>query len=604
VIWKTIHIASETCQGKDFIHKQIHRQSDFVPGNDSIFNVGIVGGGPKGLYALEELFSRIKDEKISGNWQILWFNDTEDFGCGPNYQVDQPDYLLINYCIGHVDAWDRTKSASKNYLNFMDWIQKFRTDERKVKPTDFASRALVGHYLQYVTMQVIGSRSENIQLRLIPEKVRNIESNSEGKLWTQTDNGDYRLDNVLLTTGHCYRNLPLIDFQENSIPENYLTAAYPVQVLDKIPPKKKVGIIGWGLTCIDAALQLTEGRGGHFDKADNYIPSGNEPVLLPFSRNHLPIMPRGPIYGENTYKLHYLNEKWFDEIQTIQKQRKIDFRTEIFPWLERELNFAYYSTQLQTREASDVEAYITSLPEKERFSYRDLLFPNIPQTGKLQESYVRYVEFLISEAEKGELKSPLMAAAAVWREASPFIANIYREGGFTGESQKFLDKELFGSFCRTSYGPPIENMKKIKALMIAGIIQVQWETAVELTYYIEENQFILQSEENRENVDFIIDARIARPNLSVSNSELYQNLWKNKLVELYQNDGYRPGCVKMNAIGKVLTNEKDIPLYVYGSNTEGFLLDNDSLSRKKNNLASNWATDTLEQHRKILVNHN
>lgn len=600
MIWKTIHIAEEARQGQNFIRRQIRRQMYLETEKDSFFDIGIVGAGPKGLYALEELLNCIESEKSEDGWNVFWWNDTEDFGCGPNYQVDQPDYLLINYCIGHVDAWDRRRGNEKSRLNLVDWIQKFKKVKEMVQPTDYASRALVGQYLQYVTMQVIASKPDNVRIHLIAKKVQNISLNSEKKLIVQTEANEVQIDNLLLATGHCYNNIPLFGLKNKSIPVNYLTNAYPIEKLSQIQVGKSVGIIGWGLTFIDVALQLTEGRGGRFDEEQNYIPGGEEPVLYPFSRNQLPIMPRGPVYGQNTYTLYYLNEKWLAKMQTLQKQRKIDFSTEIFPWLEKELQFAYYSTLLQTLDVVEVENYIVSLSETERFTYRDLLFPKIPQKDNLQKSYEDYLEFLISEAEKGELKSPLMAAAAVWREASPFIAGIYQNGGFTGESQQYLDKGLFGAFCRTSYGPPIENMKKIKALIKAGIIQTCWETEVRIINDDLENRFVLQSKEFKQIVDYIVDARIARPNLSGNNADLYRNLWKNSLVEPFENEGYRPGCVKINAIGQVLHSEKEIPLYLYGSNTEGFLLDNDSLSRSKNNLAKHWVNEVLHQLKKII----
>ncbi|MGH2623426.1 MAG: FAD/NAD(P)-binding protein, partial [Sphingobacterium sp.] len=340
MIWKTTHISEEGLMGRDFIRKMIHQNSGSTKQNDVGSCVGIVGGGPKGLYALEELLHCLNEEKTPGLWRILWWNETEDFGCGPNYQVDQPDYLLINYCIGHVDAWDRTRHLDNFHMSFMDWILKFKIIDQEVRPTDFASRSLVGQYLQHVTMQVIASKNENVELTLIPEKVRDIRANFDDKLLIQSSDRDFYMDNLLLTTGHCYRNLPLIDFQEKSIPENYIAGAYPLHHLDKIPPKQKVGIIGWGLTFIDVALQLTEGRGGNFDQEGNYIPSGKEPIILPFSRNQLPIFPRGPIYGKNTYQLQYLNAKWLTDFYAIKRKRKIDFRAEIFPFLEKELSFA------------------------------------------------------------------------------------------------------------------------------------------------------------------------------------------------------------------------------------------------------------------------
>jgi len=598
MIWKTEHITQAVRNTQTFIQSFINRQTVLTTESDLSFDIGIVGGGPKGLYALEELFRNLKKGKTQGKFRVFWWNETHNFGSGPNYQPDQPDYLLINYCIGHVDAWDRTQDNNKELLSLVHWLEKTKNNQVKVQPTDFASRALVGYYLQNVLIEIIKSKPETIELFLIPEKVCNIQKLANAKLMVHTHNKEYVVDNLLLTTGHCYQNTPLVNFGDNHIPENYLPSAYPIQVLKKIPPKKNVGIIGWGLTFIDVVLALTEGRGGTFDDHGNYIANGIEPVLLPFSRNQLPIMPRGPIYGKNTYQLYYLDENWFQLMKSISKERKIDFRNDIFPWLEKELSFAYYSTFLQTREVSKVEKHIESLPESKKFTYKDLLFPKMPTSATAQETYIRYIEYLIDEAEKGELKSPLMAATAVWREASPLIADLYKTGGFTGESQYYLDKELFGAFCRTSYGSPIENMKKILALLKANVIKTQWLNKTEVIYNKNEPHFLLRSKEYTEKVDFIVDARIARPELKQNNSRLYKTLYENNMVNPFENEGYTPGCVAMDVTGKVI-HKDNLHLYFYGTNTEGVMLDNDSLSRKKNNLAPHWVTGILKQYRML-----
>lgn len=598
MIWKSEHITQNARNTQLFIQNWINQQPEFTSTTNSNFNIGIIGGGPKGMYALEELFRKINKDKTQGEFSVFWWNETQNFGSGPNYQPDQPDYLLINYCLGNVDAWDRTKDQNQAQLNLMQWLEKNKTIDLKVQPTDFASRALVGCYLQDVLLQIIKSKPDHIRLFLLPEKVENIAIEPAHKLKVHTVNNEYLVDNLLLTTGHCYKNAPLVDFEGNHIPENYLRSVYPIEELQKNPANTRVGIIGWGLTFIDVALALTEGRGGTFDENGSYIASGMEPVLFPFSRNQLPIMPRGPIYGEEIYQLYYLNKNWFQLMKSIAKERKLDFRKDIFPWLEKEWSFAYYSTLLQTREEFEIEKHIESLSDNEQFTYKELLFPKIPTAVTKQQTYIRYLEYLIEEAEKGELKSPLMAATAVWREASPFIAELYEAGGFTGESQNFLDKELFGAFCRTSYGPPIDNMKKIVALLKANIIKAQWLDKTEILYNENDKHFVLQSNKHEEKVDFIVDARIARPDLKQSNSLLYKNIRDKCIIKPFENEGYLPGCVAVKNTGKVIHND-NIPLYFYGTNTEGFLLDNDSLSRKKNNLAPHWVVDTLNQHRML-----
>lgn len=594
MIWKTEHINPSAKSSPLKVQQLIYRNLELTSTPSPSFSIGIVGGGPKGMYALEELIRQMKDEKLNNNLRVYWWNETINFGSGPNYQIDQADFLLINYCIGHVDAWDKTNDIEENQLNLMEWIEKNKIIDKKVQPTDFASRALLGYYLQNTLLEIISSKPNHLEIILIPEKVENVHIISHNHLKVETIDHEFQVNNLLLATGHCYQNTPLIQSKNDEFSNKYFNSAYPVTKLNSISTQSKVGIIGWGLTFIDVALALTEGRGGTFDKEGNYISSGEEPTLLPFSRNQLPIMPRGPIYGDTTYQLHFINEHWVRSLQAISKDRKIDFSEDILPTLERELKFAFYSTLLQTRDEIKVESYIQTLAEEEVFSYKKLLFPNIPKASNVQNSYINYLAELITEAEKGELKSPLMAAAAVWREASPLISKLYASGGFTGQSQNHLDKKLFGAFCRTSYGPPIENMKKILALLKAGIIKTYWKDEIELNYDEIEKHFILKNSKHQEEVDFIIDARIARPKIQQNNQAFYQNLLENQIIKPFDNEGYQPGNIDMDLKGKII-HPQNIPLYLYGTNTEGVLLDNDSLSRKKNNLAPLWVDEIIHQ---------
>lgn len=596
MIWKTIHIHHKAKNTQKEIQQLIRSSTGNYHLSFSDYTVGIVGGGPKGLYALEELLRQIKKNGVNENFRVFWWNETMDFGSGPNYQTDQADFLLINYCIGHVDAWDRTDDNNENELNLVQWIVQNNSTNSKVQPTDYASRALVGYYLQSTLLQIIKTKPNNVEIIFIPERVENIKLTSNTYFKVKSIEQEFLIDNLLLATGHCYQNKPLVKCHVDKLPSSYFGSAYPITKLNTIPARSKVGIIGWGLTFIDVALALTEGRGGSFDEEGNYTPSGKEPILLPFSRNQLPIMPRGPIFGQNTYQLNYINESWVESLQEKAKGQKIDFRTDILPTLELELRFAYYSTLLQSRDVSKVENYIRTLSEEELFSYEKLLYPSLPKASTVQEAYINYIDNLIEEAEKGELESPLMAAAAVWRQTSTYIATLYPFGGFTGTSQKYLDKELFGAYCRTSYGPPIENMKKINSLLKAGIIQTYWMDTIELDYADKEELFILKNTMYKEEVEFIIDARIARPDIQQNNASLYQNLYENQIIKPFDNEGYKPGTIAMDSSGKV-NHPNGIPLYFYGSNTEGVLLDNDSLSRKKNNLAPLWVNEILNQYR-------
>jgi len=400
MIWTTQHISDEIKRTERFILDFLQKQALSAVEEDNCFRVGIVGGGAKGLYALEQLLDQLRQRKRQIPIEIYWWNPTEDFGSGPNYQAHQPDYLLINYCIGHVDAWMRPASDTVDRRNLLSWIRRFCRGGDKAQPTDFASRALVGHYLRHVVEEVIRSVPDNVRLSLIVDEIKNI-TPLDPYFVLHTGTQQWKVHQLLLATGHCYRNAPLLT--TGNPHSRYINKAYPISNLDSISAGSAVGIVGLGLTFIDVALHLTEGRGGVFDVDGHYIKNGQEPIIFPFSRNHLPIIPRGPIYGDNVYRLHYLNAEWVQQIDAIHYERKINFSEEIYPVLDKEVRFAYYSTLLQTRDTSEVEQYINSLEEEQLFSLEKLLFPTIEKKESLQQTYIDYLEYLIGEAEKGEI---------------------------------------------------------------------------------------------------------------------------------------------------------------------------------------------------------
>lgn len=576
MIWKTEHIKT-TIDLYSYAQQQNH---PLLPSYDT--TVAIIGGGPKGLYALNHFINQLHLRQPSKSLKILWFNSDIWFGCGPNYNIQQPDFLLINYCIGHLQAYHPAYSSTERQLHFMDWLNMVKTVDTPVVPTDFASRALVGHYLQWVGVEIMSRLPDNVYLQFIPQKVTSIQSAGEGTV--ETISACWKVDSVLLATGHCYENSPILPTHD--IPRHrYWKSAYPVSQFSTISKQEKVGIVGLGLTFIDVALALTEGRGGIFDNGQ-YYPSGKEPRIFPFSRTSFPILCRSPLY-KSSRPLYLLTDEWLMDVQA--KKRKIDFCAEVLPLIEEEVQLAYYGVLWKMKEKKTIQAQIEKLDSARRFTLKDLLQPCINSS----KAILKYIEVAIEEAHKGEEDSPLMAAAAVWSKASPFIAELYKAGGFTGESQRILDTVYFGAFNRISYGPPVENMEKIYALAKAGIIQFKispdalpkWDPALQ--------QFMLRCLlQEQLTLDVLIDARIARPSLQKNNAPFYNRLLQQGVIAPYKNQYYQPGTISLSKTGKCDT-ANHLLLYCYGSNTEGVFYDNDTLSRTKNDTAIHWVQETL-----------
>lgn len=590
MIWQKKHIPSKYRETVYDAHLSWVTKLPAALFNESP-SISIVGGGPKGFYTLDTILNEYKDQPATMPLQILWFNEDEHFASGPNYAVDQPDYLLINYCIGHIDAWSPDIQHDHHTPALVDWIASHTDIERKPSPLDYASRALVGLYLQDALRTVVNDLPKGIELKPIIGTIVSIYK-PENHFVIKTASQIFTAESVMITTGHCYDNTPILE--NHSIPtDNYILSAYPLVHLDKIKPKSHVGIVGYGLTFIDAALQLTEGRGGFFLESYNYQPSGNEPILYPFSRTNAPILCRPPSFqGENSRIL--IDEQWMQEIQIIARSRKIDFEKEVLPKIAGEIQLAYYACLWKELRREDLKKRLRHMPEEAKFTIDTLLQWGYP-TSYTQEEQLEILRTMIREAEVGDQESPLMAAASIWRQIAPFIAKIYQAGGFTGQSQQRLDEYYFGAFNRVCYGPPVHNIKKIEALATAGIIRLSPIDGSSLKWNTEDASFESMLPNGKlQTFDYVIDARIARPSIQRKNSPLYARLLESNTIQPFQNDGYMPGCPAMDETGKAILNAKaESLLYFYGSCTEGVFFDNDTLSPSKNNTAPHWATETM-----------
>lgn len=600
MIWKKEHLSAPAKQSPNLISQLITTidQINNDVRHKGIKRIGIVGGGPKGMYALERLLHTLQQTQCDEPIQVLWFNENPHFGSGNNYSVQQPDNLLINYCIGNIDGWlrDDVNTEVNEQLSLADWVAKHQTTDVEVAPTDFASRALVGYYLQDMLAQLHLSLPNQVALSLIVGAVTDISYTNQFKISLANTDDTLLVDYLLMATGHCYQNVPPFKVSKDDAPQEYIASAYPVNRLDALPKGRPVAVMGLGLTFIDICLQLTEGRGGVFTESGTYIPSGEEPVIYPFSRTNLPIQPRGPIYGDARYVVRTNTKQALQDLADERADRKIDFQQEVLPILNAEIQFAYYSTLLQSSDEETMERYIDELFADEIFSIDQLLFPKMDSSANQQQVAKTYLDESIKRAEEGELHNPYMAAAAVWRELTPQIGELYNFGGLTAASHAYLDKQLWSACCRTSFGPPIANMKKISALVDAGIIQFAIPPQSQISYDADKRTFQIGNEEEYQTVSYLIDGRIARSEIVRKNSPLYDQLLNRRLIEIFKNDTYQPGCIAIEQDGRTTStsDNQEIPLYFYGTPTEGILFDNDSLSRVRNNLASPWADRILQ----------
>ncbi|MDQ3633784.1 MAG: FAD/NAD(P)-binding protein [Acidobacteriota bacterium] len=594
--------------------------------------IAIIGGGPKGLYALERLTAELAKSPANKQIEIHIFNKTSNFGSGEIYAPNQPDYLMINFCIGNINMWidEAPESVSPETLSLTDWLRQKLLGKVEVSELDYAPRGVVGQYLEEGFKSILGNLPTNISVIKVVAEVLDIEQFEEEFSLTINQNGfhknlETKYQDILLTTGHSSRNQSETEikyrrFSDNFLETSFIPFVYPIENLGHIPAQNSVAIKGMGLTFIDTVLALTAERGGNFERNKSgeivkYISSGKEPkAIYPFSRSGVPILPRGAFCGEPNFTLQYFTEEKVAEIKQNRKNGRLDFERDLWTLIEQEMIYAYYrilmkNKDFDSKESSEFSEFATEISrfhetylDEKRFELKRFLNPllKVDYQPKAHKEFVEnYIEQAISEAKSGEDKSPFMAIAAVWREITPIFGKIYEFGGLTGESHEDFLKNYFGMLCRITFGPPIDSIEKILAIGKAGILKFEIGANAEVFCDEASGKFHIKSLQNgfETEVEHLIDARIPKKKIPDSASELYKNLYEKGLIQTFKNGSFDVGCVDISRSGEVCNSNGEIVenLRVYGTPTEGITFDNDSLSRQRNNFASIWAKNTAKK---------
>ncbi len=212
--------------------------------------VAVVGAGPKGLYAVESLLRRVP----TGLAVVVF--DPRAPGEGAAYAFDQPAWLRLNVTSAIVEGFDGWRTA--------------RGEEPPLDP--FPARALLGRYLAHRWARLRAEHPDT--LHHVRREVRGVEPTASG--WA-VDGEEY--DELLLATGHASDSPDLLAHGWQG-PQPLAGHVYPVSGLSAVAPGSTVAVRGAGLTFIDVAVALTEGRGGRFTGPYDrpaYRPNGDEP---------------------------------------------------------------------------------------------------------------------------------------------------------------------------------------------------------------------------------------------------------------------------------------------------------------------------------------
>jgi hypothetical protein len=610
-------------------------------------SVAIVGLGPKGLYCLERLLAEFNARPLLYPLHLHLFNRSAHFGTSPIYDPAQPDYILVNISVGEIDLWsveDPPVVAGRG-LDFLDWYQQTFQPQTPLTGDEYLSRAVVGRYLIEGFNRIIRHLPEGVTVSCHVGEVSDVRPNGRGyQIEFMPASGqavEIHAGKVLLATGHS-RLVPGIEetrYQAFAARRDrraaFIPFVYPVvEMMRGIPAGARVAMQGVGLTFIDAALELTEGRGGRFERdADGalaYTRSGAEPrVIFPFSRTGLPMTPKAHDLPMHARPLTFFTHNALAGLKLNAPGGRLDFERDLWPLFELEMELHYYRVvfgedgdERRQLEACGndaqamrrvIDAYLAAHPEVERFDYRPVLDPIAGhrfESGAEFASFVeRYMEEEIARAREGHAGSGIKSAIDIWYEVRSVLGSFLQFGGLNPESHRKLIEHYYPRLKRVAFGPPIINIEKLLALGRAGLLDFSVAQSPRVLTDEASGCFELRCDAIPgavAQVEVLVDARYPATDIPRDATPLYRNLHRRGMVRAFENrltcidsSAYRPGAIDMTEEARFVIDGEGIgneDIAVIGIPTEGNLVGNLTVARDK--YAGIWAAEVIAQLRR------
>lgn len=560
--------------------------------------IGIIGIGPRGLSVLERIIALSIDTPHQPLDITVFDPNLPGSGC---HDVKQPNHLLVNTVSSQITMFaDESVSEAKNVISgptFYQWLCERPKDElspKTILPNEYYSRALFGEYLNWVFHYLVDMSFSHITIDYVPSEIIDITKLADHS-WNLLDDRSIitNVEYLYLTTGHTKAK----DINPDTGQEIF--NPYPIkEKLKNITSNHTVALQGLGLTACDILAELSIGRGGEFIRPQTgclqYLPSGNEPKIIAYSRSGLPLSGRAE-NQKGTSKQYQAKFLTHEKVASFRERGDVSFIKDILPLLIKDMEYAYYESYLSQKKGlisaqKFCNQLLYSRPNEQkvlvaktisiedRFSWEKLAAPLPSDALASPDVYIAwlidYLEADIKEAKKGNLSSPIKSASDVLRDLRDLIRGVIDFKGLTEESHRWVDSVFIPLMNRIAVGPPKERIEEMVALLKSGVLKLHLGPSPEVRHCSNTNLITLKSTVwpgLQEQANIKIHAKIPIHSPRDDGTELWKNLLAKQYTRLYFNGNYHPGGIdvtpNMNVIDANGNEQNNI--WALGIPTEG-----------------------------------
>lgn len=464
--------------------------------------IAIVGLGVRGLSVLERVISHAALDPASE----LCVHLADSRPAQPlQYDVRQPDYLLLNHSCGYVSMFPSDRSVPRAPAttgpNLYEWARErglrvagdgftVGAAGRLVEPADNLPRRVFGEYLQWFYRWLREHAPQHVRLIEHPADAVDLRPDGEASVLCLEDGTEIEVDDVFVTVGQRPRRRG---------PESgrLIGKPYPLPgQLERVRPSETVAVAGLGLTAADAILSLTVGRGGRFDRTvspERYVPGGEEPRIVVYSRSGRPYRARPAPSDVVSYPPVVFTREAVDALRT--RTPLLDFDRDLLPLLLLELRVAYRrATVRRDAGAQEAETFLlgaraaaaegsletwAALPDAAEFdvaaAYHGSAAPDpkdLADADTYQQAVEAWMAADLAHAVRGFEDSAFKAATETCREVRDTLRYAIDFGGLTDASLERFYGYHMETINRLVIGPEKERAANILTLLRSGVVSM------------------------------------------------------------------------------------------------------------------------------------
>lgn len=479
---------------------------------------------------------------------------------------DQPDYLLLNTVCSQVTMFAEAASTGTNAdepgPNLYAWARerdlRLATDGFTIGPVgrpirigDFLPRRILGEYLAwFLQTAVLDKASERVDIRFHRQRAVDIRSGADDELVTMLEDGStVTTQSAVLTTGHTSNDPPIAA----ALPQRIISDPYPLpDRLHAVSPAESVAINGFGLSAMDMIAACTVGRGGRFISLGGvlqYVRGGAEPQIYLFSRSGSPYRARPKLKRERTPYIPIVLT--YDRIEMLrQSAGPLNFDADVLPLLLTEMRVAYHRCRAaltggehgaqrlvaELTQAAAAGAAVARLDQLDRrygpfdadVAWDRSLGMVVTDSAAYQRWVTHEIRRDLVEAAQGLERSCEKAAIEVVRELRDTVRRAVDFGGLTSESLDAFMHARVPLMNKAVVGPQSERHQELLALIEAGVLQVPFGPAPQMTWDASARQWTIASTGLGTpfacGVDWICSANVRAPSVSSSACPLIRRL--------------------------------------------------------------------------------